>query len=34
MIRLGNFVIKHPKAIVITAIVIIGFGVNGALNYW
>jgi predicted RND superfamily exporter protein len=32
MIRLGNFVIKHPKAIVITAIVIIGFGVNGALK--
>jgi hydrophobe/amphiphile efflux-3 (HAE3) family protein len=32
MIRLGNFVIKHPKAIVIAAIVIIGFGVNGALK--
>jgi predicted RND superfamily exporter protein len=32
MIRLGNFVIKHPKAIVIIAIVIIGFGVNGALK--
>ena len=32
MIRLGNFVMKHPKSIVITALVIIGFGVNGALK--
>lgn len=32
MIKLGNLVVKHPKTIVLVALLIIGFGINGALK--
>ncbi len=32
MQKVGNIVVKHPKYIVVTALIIIGFGVNGAVK--